>query len=580
MRVYVKGTGKEVNLNQRDFVAQGGEGKIFAHGGMAYKVYHDPAHMIPVGKIQELAAITDPRVIRPQHVLTDKRGKPIGYTTRFVRDATALCQLFPKSFRERESVSHEMVQKLVRQLQHTVTDVHRAGILVVDLNEMNFLVTRNFQDLYAIDVDSYQTPHYKATAIMESIRDWTVSHHQWTENSDWFSFAVVTFQMFTGIHPFKGMYRGSNVSYRKKLTSDDPNDCFAVTRRRMVDHVSVFDPNVKVPAAIYPYDVIPAAYRAWYEALFTKGDRCAPPTDFTAAIIILPTVKTVTGTDQLEIIEIGNYEGGIKHLWSDGNKLVVVTDKGVWLDHNRVAVAGAKTIGACAVTPRGGRFVVMDRQSNPPLLFNVTDRQPVDFLLEVDETASCDGRIYVRSGEHVYEVVMTDMGNTVVASTKTAVNVVRHASKLYPGVVVQSLLGSVYVSLLTAPGVAHQVRIKELDEYRVLEAKYDGGVLMVVGTKGGKYDRLIFRFASDNTYDIRKVEDITPTGLNFVTLDSGVCVCLTEEEKLELFSAKRGSTAVKVVEDKALSGDMILGKKAGTLLFARGDKVYTMRMKP
>jgi len=172
------------------------------------------------------------------------------------------------------------------------------------------------------------------------------------------------------------------------------------------------------------------------------------------------------------------------------------------------------------------------------------------------------------------------MGNTVVASTKTAVNVVRHASKLYPGVVVQSLLGSVYVSLLTAPGVAHQVRIKELDEYRVLEAKYDGGVLMVVGTKGGKYDRLIFRFASDNTYDIRKVEDITPTGLNFVTLDSGVCVCLTEEEKLELFSAKRGSTAVKVVEDKALSGDMILGKKAGTLLFARGDKVYTMRMKP
>ena len=579
MKVYIKGTGKEVNLTQRDFVAQGGEGSVYTRNGMAYKVYHDPAHMIPVGKIQELSAITEPRVIRPQHVLTDRRGKAVGYTTKFIRDATALCQLFPKSFREREGVTHEMIQKLVRQLQHTVVEVHQAGVLVVDLNEMNFLVTRDFQNIYAIDVDSYQTDHYPATAIMESIRDWTVRDHRWTTNSDWFSFAIVTFQMFTGIHPFKGMYRGSNVSYRKKLPSDAQDDSFAVTRRRMADHVSVFNPEVMVPAAIYPFHVIPAAYRAWYEALFIKGNRCPPPTDFAAAVIILPTIKTVTGTDQLDIVEIGSYEGNVRHLWSDGSKTVVVTDKGVWLDKNRVTVTGAKTIGMCASTPRGGRFVVMDRQANPPLLFNVTDRQPVDFLLEVDEAASYDGRIYVRSREHVYEVVLTDMASGVAASTRTAVNVVRHASKLYPGVVVQSLLGSVYVSLLDAPGVARQIRVKELDDYRVLEAKYDSGVLMVVGTKGGKYDRLVFRFADDDTYDIRKAEDITPTGLNFVTLDTGVCICLTEEEKLELFSAKKGSTALKVVEDKALSGDMILAKKAGTLLFARGEKVYTMRMR-
>lgn len=580
MKVFVKGTGTEVNLTQRDFVAQGGQAAIYTRSGVAYKVYHKPADALPEGKIAELQAITDPRVVRPKAVLVDPKGKAIGYTTDFVQDAFVLCQLFPKVFREREGITHEAMKELVRQLQEIVAGVHRVGILIVDLNEMNFLVDKRFSRVHAIDVDSYQTPHYPAPALMESVRDWTVQNHQWTPLSDWFSFGVVSFQMFTGIHPFKGQYHGPKPGLGSRLPTDAADDPFAVTRRRMVADVSVFDPQVKTPACTYPLTVIPAAYRAWYEAMFVQGKRCLPPSEFGAAVIVLPTVVAVTGTANLDIFEVGDFDGTVTNVWADGSNLVVVTGRGVWLNKNRVPV-GSPTTPECAFSPRSGRAVMSySLASGKPTLWNLTDNVEVPFGLVVLETASYDGRIYLRTPDHVHEVVLTDMGPQVVATTKPVVNVLPHATRLYSGVVVQNMLGSVFVSLLSAPGIARQVRVKELDAYKVLDAKFDGGVLMVVGARsGGKYDRLVFRFDPDDTYDVRVVADITPAGLNFVTLDSGVCVCLTEEEKLEVFRAAKGHTGMKVVEDKTLGSDMRLFKQAGAVLFSRGGKVYRMRMK-
>ena len=78
---------------------------------------------------------------------------------------------------------------------------------------------------------------------------------------------------------------------------------------------------------------------------------------------------------------------------------------------------------------------------------------------------------------------------------------------------------------------------------------------------------------------MRKVEGITHTGINFVVLDSGVCVYLNEDEKLELFSSRLGSKQLKIVEDSILGGDMTLTKKSGQVMFYRGNKLYQMRMK-
>lgn len=67
---------------------------------------------------------------------------------------------------------------------------------------------------------------------------------------------------------------------------------------------------------------------------------------------------------------------------------------------------------------------------------------------------------------------------------------------------------------------------------------------------------------------------------DFVTLEGpSFCVCLTEDSKLELFSARKGSTNVRVVDDKALHGGMRLYKSGGKVVFTTGTKLYSLSLR-
>jgi len=561
-KVYIKGQTSPVNLTQRDYVGEGGEGRVFQKSGTAFKVYFDPKKVIPLGKMQELSQIHDPRVIKPEKILTDDKGKSIGYTYKFVKNAWSLCQIFPRAFRDRNGITFDMVQELVRKMHESVENVHKAGILIVDLNEMNFLIPKNFGDVMFIDVDSYQTKSYPATAIMPSVKDWKVKKNHFTTESDWYSFGIVTFQMFTGIHPYKGRYK------KKKMTFEE----------RMQHGISVFNQDVGVPKAAFPFDVIPKGYRDWYEAVFEKGTRCAPPMDIGAAMVFVPKIVTLTGTQYLDILEIGDYDGDIMDFWSDGHKLVVATTKAMYVDKTQSGKP-AKATGA-TFTPRGSRPVQVDSSGQSLTMTDMTLKKNLPFGLAVKEVSYTNGRIYIRTADRIHEVVFTEAGNNIIPSTKEAAQVLEHATRLYSGVAIQNLLGSTYVSLFPESGKSYQIPIKELDGYRIVDAKFEGGVLMVVGQKAGKYDRLIFRFdLKDQTYDVREVEDIQPTGLNFVTLDSGICVSITEDEKMEAFSVRKNSSSIKVIDDPVVGGDMKLGKHTGAVVVAKGNKMYKVKMK-
>jgi hypothetical protein len=562
MKVHIKGEG-DVTLNKtRDFVAEGGEGKVFVKSGVGYKIFHDPSKAIPAGKIQELSGISHPDVIRPEKLVYATKGRKsihVGHTFRFVQDTWTLCQLFPRAFREREGFDHTMALDLVRSIQERVQAVHKASVLLVDLNEMNFLVSHDFSTPYFIDVDSYQTKHFPATAIMPSVRDWHTPLGKFNENSDWFSFAIVSFQLFVGIHPFKGKH---------------PN--VRGLEDRMKQQLSVFGKDVKVPKVCYPFDVIPPVYRSWYEAVFS-GKRVAPPSGLQATIVVTPTIRAIQGTDNFEITELEEFADAIRAVYVHESRRVVQAGDAIWVDGHKKG------------SQKDPLLVAFTDRNNHPVSFSKTDKTVTDLIsgerrdwpLAVGECAAHDGRLYFRSRDKAYEGEFMESGNKVVPGTGLMVNVMERASALFSGCVVMSMLGDPWVVLFPDRGTNHQVPMPELKGHKVLQAKYDNRVLMVLAAEGGTYHRFVFRFNPENfnDYDVRKVEDVAATDLNFITLESGICVCLNEEEQIEIFQNQKGRKSVKVIDDPILGGDMRLVKDGTRVLFYRGNKLYSLKMK-
>src|SRR5690606_19878348 len=145
-----------------------------------------------------------------------------------------------------------------------VGNVHSAGIVIVDLNELNILVSKAIDQTFLIDVDSYQTAAYPATVIMPSVRDWSAK--QFTELSDWFSYAVLAFQLFVGVHPYKGTHaQSAGIDKDKRL------------EHRMRNNISAFRGDVSLPKCCYPFDAIPTVFRDWLKAVLDDGKRVAPP---------------------------------------------------------------------------------------------------------------------------------------------------------------------------------------------------------------------------------------------------------------------------------------------------------------
>ncbi len=541
---------KKVRLTQAEFKAQGGEGAVYVKDGTAYKIYADPAKMIPPAKIGELSALTLPEIIRPQDVLTDARRAPVGYTMSSVAEAFVLCQTFPKAFREREGLSPDLALRLVRKLQEGVRHVHGQGILIVDLNEMNFLVDTQFEHIYFIDVDSYQTQNFGATALMESVRDRHAT--VWNEGTDWFSFAIVSFQMFTGIHPYKG-------KHPTLKTLDE----------RMHRNLSVLNSEVSLPSVCLPFDVIPRGWRDWYHAVLDCGQRIPPPQEFSAVIVVPKQIEQKIGSGQFTVTPWREFAGTVLSLTQG----VTVTTEGIYLGERRAADSEPGT--KIGLTMPSRHIVKAWLDKGQVRLFDLTRSVAIDADIPGEQLMATDGRLYVKSGAALREIDFLEMPQQLWPQVKTVGTVLENATQLFEGVAVQSLLGAWYASLLPKRGHCYQVRLPELDGAQILDARLQGGVLMVAAARSGRYEKWIFRFDADfSAYDARGIADVSTTNSNFVVLDHGVCLHLTEGDELEIFPARKGGAGRKAITDSALGGDCRLLGDGAQALFARGNKLF------
>lgn len=560
-RYFVQGAG-EVKLGRTEFKAQGGEGAVYVKGQTAYKIYTDPSRCIAQAKIDELSLLVQPNIIRPVHLILDRRNLPVGYTMRAIGKAHSLCQLFPKAFRQRNNITPEIMLRLVRQLQTGVLHIHSRGILIVDLNEMNFLVSTNFAELFFIDVDSYQTPSFPATALMESVRDRHATSY--TQSSDWFAFAVVSFQMFVGIHPFKGTY----------APFQHLPDNAAKLDARMRANISVLHAGVTVPAACLPFSLIPQSYLDWYRAVFEQGQRVPPPQSVQAVVPLAATrmVQSVA-SHSFAITEFHEFDSEI--IWHDG--VITVTEKSVYFDGQKYSRPPFDA--RFAITPRR-RHLIAAYDDGLKLRFDdLTTGKGIETGIDGEQIMLSHGRLYLKQHESIFAIDFVETPNSMWLGVKAVANVMINATRMFDGVAIQNLLGANYASIPIATGGCRQVRLAELDGAQIVNAKLYGKVLMVVIASAGRYDKYVFRFAKEfASYDLRQLSDVATTEVEFTVLDTGVVLHLTDDDRLEVFASAKDSPKLSLLDDPVLKDELKLFHTGTQALLAKGRKLYKFKL--
>jgi hypothetical protein len=425
------------------------------------------------------------------------------------------------------------------------------------------LVAEDFAELFFIDVDSYQTSSCPASVLMESVRDRHAG--RFTEGSDWFSFAVVSFQLFVGIHPYKGSYPPLQGLPDKEKRLD----------ARMRANVSVLSPEVSVPASCLPFSVIPPAYLDWYRAIFEEGKRLPPPDDAQPGVALsAPLPSSGVGSSYFEITELKEFDDEV--VWHDG--LITITRGGVYLRGEKFAKPRADAF--VAVTPRLGHLVAAYMDRNVPRVRDLTTGRDLTLAVEGEELMLSNGHFYLKQRESIFAVEFLELPGDILAGVRPVANVMIKSTRMFEGLAIQNLLGAYYASILPAPGVCYQVRLPELDGHQLLDARLDRNVLMVVGAQGGRYDKFILRFADDfGGYDARVARDVSSTDINFTVLDSGVVLHLTDEGALEVFSRLKGSADVRTLLDPAIGGDARLFHAGVQARISRGSKLYKFTMR-
>ena len=546
-----------ITLSDNNYKAAGGQAAVFIKNDLAYKIYHDPKNMIPVAKIHELSQINHPDVLAPIEPIFDISDKPIGFSMKSINGIEFLCKIFTQGFRKDKGISNQDIIDLVTRMQKTLEYIHSiSGMLVVDYNEMNFLLNDQFNIAYHIDVDSYQTKSFPANALMATVKDPLAN--KFTELSDWFSFAIVTFQMYIGIHPFKGFHP----DFKPKEWD-----------KRMKLGVSVFDKKVELPDVCQDFSVIPKRHLDWYKAVFIKNERSIPPYP-DAAVVAMIAKKVISSKGDFIIKLLMEYDKPIKRMYFlDGLRYVVT--------HNEI-YKNDKSILKLSKSIDKITFELSEVVNEEPVMAYLSQGKAQFFDLKKNPLSSisaenmmfANGVIYTVNNGQLVENSFERLGK-LIHRTKI-VSSICPSYKVFQGVVVQDDFMKCHLAIPFEKGKCVNILVPELDKKRIIDAQYEGGICILLVENQGSYFRTTLCFdVMHSSYKILEepVDSIYP--INFITLANGLCIS-RDDEKVVLF---KDLIQRKEVTGAPFTASMKLYKEHTQVLFVHDEKLYSVSMK-
>jgi hypothetical protein len=270
--------GARVALAASALLGQGGEAEVYDLGdGRAVKWWKPPDH-------PDFAGLPDAQAAAAQR-LAERPGKlralpgnlpaavvaPCGFALAGKRSSQVVGYVMPRvageplhsygepRWRRDHPVDGSDVVAALLALHDAIDQLHRAGVVIGDCNDLNILV--DGRRVHLIDVDSYQFASHACAMFSERFVDprlcdaalRPVRPHD--RDSDWFAFAVMAFRSLFGVSPWGGVTRRCSGA------------------ARAVQRISVYASDVVYPRAARPLAIVPDELGEAFRAIFERDVR-------------------------------------------------------------------------------------------------------------------------------------------------------------------------------------------------------------------------------------------------------------------------------------------------------------------
>ncbi|KKP58278.1 MAG: hypothetical protein UR51_C0007G0001 [Candidatus Moranbacteria bacterium GW2011_GWF1_34_10] len=561
-----------ITLNPSDHMATGGEGSVYRKNDTVIKIYTDSQKMICDGmmdKITQLSRCRHKFIVTPENVVRDMAQQPIGYYMPYVA-GEPLSRVFTNDYRNRTNFNDQDANILVDHMRTVTEYAHKNKAIMVDANELNWLVVDkkiHAPEPRVIDVDAWAIGKWGARVIMPSIRDWHA--HTFDTLSDWFSWGVVTFQIYTGIHPYKGKLDG----YKQQELE-----------RRMKDNASVFRKDVRLNHAVRDFSSIPSVLCKWYEDVFTKGKRSVPPSPFDAGKIVpakgrVMHAQNIGGKNLLIFEKLFESNYSVVQIFNEG---IILLKNGDMIDLSRKKKICTVSTAHIAVTRQNDGWLVAEYNRG-----KISCRY-FDYLTSAEENISIDiiasgvissgSRMFVVNERGLTEIVLFEANNKHLISMGNTWSVSPHATKWFEGLGVEDIMGAMHLIIPFGVRACATIRTKELDGMSVVMGRCGARFATVIALdQKGLYHKFEFYFDTGYQSYVLWQDVVDNAELIIAILPKGVCATIVADGALDIFVPSTG--AHQKVSDALIKTGTQLAQWNNTVIYVEDKKVWRVRMK-
>ena len=554
--VSVPGRG-DIKLGPSDHVASGGEGHVYRSGKLCVKIWDDTDKAVRdrmEEKVKLLAALTHPSLIVPESHVLDSNSRTIGYVMPW-KEGWALPLAFTMDWRGRNGFSEAKALSFMLRMKEVTEFVHARNVIMGDANELNIIGKDDVP--YYIDTDAWCIGNFRGDKILPTIMD----YHSvpFSRDSDWFAWAVVTFQLMTGIHPYRGTHPG--------FTRTDMEG-------RMRANASVFDAGVRMAPAVRPFSGIPPTLLAWYKEVFMNGLRTPPPSPHagTATAVSLQGVAVpVTRQGNLVVTRMYAsraplFEAAADVLMLDDGTLISLSTGREICKADADAAYGLLNDGSVSALRTAGDTLEFGWSSPSPgisMHFN-----PVN--MAAAGVWSADNRLFAIVKDGIQSMtVQTLMGDKkVFPGRKWALN--PHATVFGTGIAIMDALGAKWAVVPFGGTAVAVTRVRELDGYRVMGALRKGNTAIIsLIDKTGSWHRAELIMSADFSSVTVIITDSDTGTLNDAITENGIVVGFVTGNRLNLHVP--GSAGRKEADASGLTDSRLFTGPGGVFIFRNGE---------